>query len=91
DVLLGPAVCGRCYEVPAALRDEVDAALPGSATTTSKGTPGLDLRAGLLRQLEAAGVGAVVVDPACTAEDDRFFSHRRDGVTGRFAGLVWLP
>lgn len=90
DVLLGPAVCGRCYEVPAAVRDEVDAALPGSATTTSKGTPGLDLRAGLARQLEAAGVGAVVIDPACTVEDHRFFSHRRDGVTGRFAGLVWL-
>ncbi|PZS34919.1 MAG: peptidoglycan editing factor PgeF [Pseudonocardiales bacterium] len=90
DVLLGPAVCGRCYEVPADLQAEVEAALPGSATTTSRGTPGLDLRAGLARQLQAAGVGAVVVDPACTVEDTRFFSHRRDGVTGRFAGLVWL-
>jgi copper oxidase (laccase) domain-containing protein len=73
------------------MRDEVEAALPGSATTTSRGTPGLDLRAGLARQLAAAGVGAVVVDPACTIEDPRFFSYRREGVTGRFAGLVWLP
>jgi hypothetical protein len=26
----------------------------------------------------------------CTAEDERFFSYRRDGVTGRFAGVVML-
>lgn len=91
DVLLGPAVCGRCYEVPGGLRDQVAAALPGSATTTRRGTPSLDLRAGLLRQLAAAGVETVTVDPACTMEDSRFFSYRRDGVTGRFAGVVWLP
>ncbi len=90
DVLLGPAVCGRCYEVPPAMRDEVAAALPGSATTTRGGTPGLDIRAGLVRQLEAAGVGTIVVDAVCTMEDRRFFSHRREGVTGRFAGVVWL-
>lgn len=90
DVLLGPAVCGACYEVPAAMRDEVEATLPGSATTTRAGSPGLDLRAGLARQLRAAGVGTVVVDPACTMQDRRFYSYRRDGVTGRFAGVVWL-
>lgn len=90
DVLLGPAVCGACYEVPAPMRDEVDAVLPGSATATRQGTPGLDLRAGLTRQLKAAGVGTVVIDPACTMEDARFFSYRRDGVTGRFAGVAWL-
>lgn len=90
DVLLGPAVCGSCYEVPATMRDEVDAVLPGSSTKTPHGTPGLDLRAGLARQLEEAGVGTVVVDPACTMEDARFYSYRRDGVTGRFAGVAWL-
>jgi len=30
-VVLGPAICGACYEVPAAMQDEVEAALPGSA------------------------------------------------------------
>ncbi len=90
DALVGPAVCGACYEVPAAMRDEVEAALPGSATTTRGGTPGLDLRAGLARQLTGLGVGRVVLDPRCTAEDPTLFSHRRDGTTGRQAGLVWL-
>ncbi len=91
DALLGPAVCGACYEVPVAMRDEVESSLPGSATTTADGAPALDLRAGLAGQLTAAGVAAVVVDPACTREDVRFFSHRRDGATGRFAGVAWLP
>ena len=90
DALLGPAVCGACYEVPAAMRDEVEAALPGSATTTGRGTPGLDLRAGLARQLADLGVARVVVDPRCTAEDPELFSHRRDGTTGRQAGVTWL-
>ena len=90
-VLLGPAICGRCYEVPAAMRDEVEAALPGSACRTDRGTPGLDLRAGLARQLRAAGVAGVAVDPRCTYTDPELFSHRRGAPTGRFAGLIWMP
>jgi hypothetical protein len=35
-------------------------------------------------------VAQVVHDPRCTVEDRFLFSHRRDGVTGRQAGLVWL-
>ena len=89
DVLIGPAVCGACYEVPAAMRDEVEESLPGSACSTRAGTPGLDIRAGLEQQLTLAGVGKVVVDPACTMEDRRFYSYRRDGETGRFAGVIW--
>jgi polyphenol oxidase len=90
DALLGPAVCGACYEVPAWMRDEVAARLPGSATTTRQGTPALDLRAGVARQLVSLGVPRVVADPRCTAEDPDLFSHRRDGVTGRQAGVVWI-
>lgn len=90
EALLGPAVCGACYEVPAAMRDEVDAALPGSASRTRRGTPGLDLRAGLRRQLAALGIARVGVDPRCTIEDPDLYSHRRDGRTGRLAALTWL-
>jgi YfiH family protein len=90
SVLLGPAVSGPHYEVPAAMADEVEAALPGSRTLTSAGTPGLDLRAGIARQLRELGVKAIDVDPRCTAADPNLFSHRRDGRTGRLASLVWL-
>ncbi|MBF6248852.1 peptidoglycan editing factor PgeF, partial [Nocardia elegans] len=87
---LGPAASGRHYEVPAAMRDDVEAHLPGSATTTVRGTPGLDLRAGIRRQLTEAGVGAVAVDPRCTIEDKTLFSHRRGAPTGRLAGVIWM-
>jgi len=89
-LILGPAVCGRCYEVPDAMRDEVDASLPGSATVTRSGSPALDLRAGLAAQLAALGVCDVRTDPRCTMEDPTLFSHRRDARTGRQAGVIWL-
>lgn len=90
SALLGPAVSGRNYEVPAAMAAEVEAALPGSRTTTVAGTPGLDLRAGIARQLAALGITAIDIDPRCTVEDDALFSHRRDAPTGRLASVVWM-
>ncbi|HKR50099.1 MAG TPA: peptidoglycan editing factor PgeF [Pseudonocardiaceae bacterium] len=90
EVLLGPSACGQCYEVPAAMQADVEARLPGSACRTRRGTTGVDLRAGLWRQLAAAGVARVGVDPRCTMEDPALYSYRRDGVTGRLAALTWM-
>lgn len=91
EALLGPAACGECYEVPAAMRDDVENHLPGSACTTRKGTPGLDIRAGLWEQLAAAGIARIGVDPRCTMESPELFSHRRDsGRTGRIGGVIWV-
>jgi YfiH family protein len=90
EVLLGPAACGECYEVPAAMRADVEKHLPGSATKTRKGTPGLDIRAGLWQQLADAGAAKIGIDPRCTIEDATLFSHRREGTTGRLAALTWL-
>ncbi|WP_433138148.1 peptidoglycan editing factor PgeF [Actinomadura nitritigenes] len=87
---IGPAACGGCYEVPAEMRDEVAAVVPAAHATTAKGTPGLDIRAGIAAQLAASGVDDVRVDPRCTIETPGLFSYRRDGRTGRFAGFVWL-
>jgi len=89
-VIIGPSICGQCYEVPARMRDEVGAAVPASACVTRKGTPGIDLRAGLRAQLAGLGIERVAHDPRCTAENADLFSYRRDGPTGRFAGLIWL-
>jgi len=88
--VIGPSICGQCYEVPAAMRDEVAALVPGSACVTRSGTPGIDLRAGLHGQLASLGVASVADDLRCTAESAELFSYRRDGPTGRFAGLIWL-
>ncbi|MGV8965458.1 MAG: polyphenol oxidase family protein [Cellulomonas sp.] len=88
---IGPAICGACYEVPDDLRAEVAAVVPASWSTTSWGTPALDLPAGVAATLAAAGVRHVDDLGICTATDARFFSHRaqRGGpATGRFAGVI---
>lgn len=89
EAVVGPAICAEHYEVPDAMRAEVDAAAPGSAATTAAGRPALDIRAGVLRQLAEQGVRHTLVLSQCTAETASCYSYRRDGVTGRFAGLVW--
>ncbi|GHH51489.1 peptidoglycan editing factor PgeF [Lentzea cavernae] len=90
EVLLGPAVCGECYEVPADMQRDVEKHLPGSASKSRRGTPALDLRAGLWNQLASAGVGKIGVDPRCTFEEKDLFSHRRQAPTGRLASVVWV-
>lgn len=99
DVLaavIGPAICGECYEVPAQLREEAVRLLPDVpqiAATTSWGTPALDLPAAVAAQLHAAGVARVTTVARCTRTDPAFFSHRAAGepggrAAGRFAGAV---
>lgn len=87
---LGPAACGDHYEVPPEMQRDVEQHLPGSASITTAGTTGLDLRAGLRRQLLEAGVAAVAVDPRSTMTDGDLFSHRREAPTGRLASLIWI-
>ncbi|MGV0373269.1 peptidoglycan editing factor PgeF [Corynebacterium pilbarense] len=91
QVLLGPAAVGESYEVPEGMALDVEKHLPGSRTRTKKGTPGIDVRAGLVRQLLSLGVTHIDADPRDTITDKDFFSHRREGVTGRQAGVIWMP
>ena len=91
QVLLGPAAAGESYEVPEGMALDVEKHLPGSRTRTKKGTPGIDVRAGLVRQLMSLGVTHIDADSRDTITDKDFFSHRREGVTGRQAGVIWMP
>ena len=86
---VGPSICPRCYEVPARLRDDVAARVPVAASVTRQGTPALDVAGGVLEQL-APHCWDLEQLPGCTAERADLFSYRRDGTTGRSAGLVWL-
>ena len=89
-MLLGPAV--QRGQLRGSRADGADVESPAArhARTTAAGTPELDLRAGIARQLAGAGVTAIDVDPRCTVADRRLFSHRRDAPTGRLASLVWM-
>lgn len=83
-VHLGPAICGRCYEVG----PEVLAAVTGKPAS-AKGL--LDVRAVLAERATALGVRSVSVSRWCTRCDaDRLFSHR-GGDSGRQLGVILRP
>lgn len=87
EAVVGPAVCGRCYEVPEHMRAEAAAAEPVSAAVSWTGTAAIDVAAGVVEQLHREGISLSWL-PGCTKETDRLFSHRRDGRTGRSAGVI---
>lgn len=86
----GPSVCGRCYEVPQEMRAEVAITEPAAYSETSWGTPAVDVAAGVHAQLEALGVRDRRASDVCTLESSDHYSYRRDRITGRLAGYVWL-
>lgn len=84
---IGPAI-GPChYEVGEDVALSVAAAsAEGARTERRNGRLFLDLPGTAARVLRAAGVRRIDRAEECTAcEEDRFFSHRRDGRTGRQA------
>jgi copper oxidase (laccase) domain-containing protein len=76
------------------MRADVTAVVPESYAETSWGTPSVDIGAGVVAQLRAAGGPwetpvEVVEVTRCTREDDDLFSYRRQGPeSGRLAGVV---
>jgi polyphenol oxidase len=81
--VIGPCAGACCYEVG----EEVHAAF-GDAHRHGRS---LDLRAIARERLLAAGVAEVRDALGCAICDERFFSHRREGLrAGRQAGLAWL-
>lgn len=88
EARVGPSVCGRCYEVPGEMREQVAATAPVARAVTRRGTPALDVAAAVVEQLTTAGASVQWLD-GCTVERPDLYSYRRDGTTGRFAGLAW--
>jgi len=88
--VLGPAICGRCYEVSQDVHDEVVALHPLATARTASGTPVLDLPKALKACLAAEGISEISDLQICTFESADHFSYRRDGLTGRQVGLVSL-
>jgi YfiH family protein len=91
---LGPAIGAQHFEVGAEVRETLLKADPGAEGTFVPNAHGRymgDLAALARRRLTAAGVPRVYGGDRCTfADRERYFSHRRDGVTGRQATLIWL-
>lgn len=86
---VGPSVCGRCYEVPRAMRAHAAEVSPVAAAVSWHGTPAIDVAAGVVDQLSARSVAVRWVS-GCTRESPELYSFRRQARTGRFAGVVRL-
>jgi YfiH family protein len=87
---LGPAIGPGAYEVGAELAGAFAEEFPEGFTRHGERYL-LDLYTLARMKLAAAGLNYVGGGGFCTfTESDRFFSYRRDGVTGRMASLVWL-
>jgi len=83
---VGPSIHACCYEVGPEVTDAFrTAGLP--VADASHVDPG---RAAVVA-LRAAGVASITASLDCTSCDERFYSYRRDGVTGRQGGFIaWL-
>ena len=87
--IIGPSICGACYEVSQDVYDEVVNQHPHAQSRTKKGTLALDLPKALISQLSAHSLD-VINESMCTFENSDLFSYRRDGATGRQAGIITL-
>ena len=83
---VGPSICGNCYEVSQDIHNDVVIKHPAADTYPKTGRYTLDLVAGLKEQLR----NVILYDHGgCVKEDPNHFSYRRDGITGRQAGVIW--
>lgn len=94
DVLIGPGICGRCYQVGDEVAQQFSARYgrEDRYLASDHGDVRLDLEVVLRLQLEDAGLDPDRIRGAgwCTREEDRWFSHR-GGRVGRFLSVVVAP
>lgn len=84
---IGPSICPDCYEVDLKTYREVISANPEAGTDESRHC--LDVAGGLKARLALAGIPFKSSD-VCVKHTPGYFSYRRDDVTGRQAGVIWL-
>jgi YfiH family protein len=91
---MGPAISQDVFEVGEEVRAAFVAAQPRAASAFIPGRSGkwlADIYMLARLRLEAMGITAIYGGNYCTfRERERFFSYRRDGVTGRMASFIWL-
>jgi YfiH family protein len=81
--VVGPHICGKCYEVDQNMFDEITSTHPG---TKSSGRC-LNLFAGLAEQISEIPLINLGI---CTLENPEYFSYRRGGEAGRQVGVICL-
>lgn len=82
---IGPHICANCYVVGVDVAGEFEEHHPGCVRRHATLT--LDLAKALSEELASLSIDVDRV-PGCTVEDSTLYSYRRDGITGRFAGVI---
>lgn len=85
--VIGPAICGSCYEVPQSMHDDFIRLYPHGHAVTRWGSCGLDLPAAAAQALRERGCRVTNID-RCTFEDPFLHSYRRDSNCGRQASII---
>ncbi|MBE3609430.1 peptidoglycan editing factor PgeF [Campylobacter sp. RM12916] len=81
EVFVGANIKGSCYEVKG-----IDLGELGRYKFNDK----FDMNMALRDEISSLGVTKIKFEPSCTHCDEMYFSYRREGVTGRFAGFVMM-
>jgi polyphenol oxidase len=90
---LGPAIGPQHFEVGAEVREAFLGADPKADEAFESNARGrfmADLNMLARRRLQRLGLSRIYGGGECTyTQADRYYSHRRDGITGRQATLIW--
>lgn len=92
---MGPAIGQQAYEVGQEVREafvsQDEAASYAFKATNNPGKYLMDMEHLTRQRLQACGVTGIYGGGHCTyTEKDRFYSYRRNKITGRMATLIWL-
>ncbi|WP_067782885.1 polyphenol oxidase family protein [Actinomyces vulturis] len=90
-VMLGPSICGPCYEIDPTTYNEFIAQYPSAGTQTLQGTYAIDVAGAVTQQCReiAECSGGTFTDlRLCTLTDKRFYSYRRDHTGQRIASII---
>ena len=83
---IGPSICVDCYQVDLETYNEVVNRVPESGTDQSRRC--IDVAKGLQARMRKYGI-QYRASSICVNHTPGYFSYRRDGVTGRQAGVIW--
>ena len=83
EAVIGPGIGACCYEIS----PKMAAKYPSRFIKNGRF---LDIKQIIYEDLKEGGVESIKDFDICTACDERYYSYRRDGTTGRFASIIWM-
>lgn len=91
-ICMGPSIGACCYEVGRDIANTAKKEFGNGCVLEKEGKFFLDLKWINLKQLKNVGIKEenIEISDICTCCDKNYFSYRRDGKTGRFAGIIML-